>query len=360
MYKPGHKASRNSANPGMSRSMQRLLRWMRDLGILLLIVVLGLLIRLTMQAFDKNEQHCLEFSDTLMGTFVELKIRTECRPDLLSDSLRFEFGKVAAEVFTEMRRVERVFSTHRLSANNIGPRIDAEFGPRNAAEESELQALILRAEEIRKRSLGSLDIRLARLIKLWNFGQHAQLPDSFSISQLLPDPDVSGSAEILNYSELNFGAIAKGYSVDRAIDVLENQGIKNALVNAGGEIRCLGDNWLLGIQHPGMDNLLIGQINPGERSLATSGDYQNYFEEGGIRYHHLLDPQNGYPARGCKSVSVLAADCLSADAWSTALFIMGPQRGLALAFGLPEIDVLIIDEQGQKLMTSGFAALLGD
>ncbi|MEA1996675.1 MAG: FAD:protein FMN transferase, partial [Gemmatimonadota bacterium] len=138
----------------------------------------------------------------------------------------------------------------------------------------------------------------------------------------------------MSAGSLDMGGVAKGYAVDRAIAVLKARGVKNALVNLGGEIGVLGAgsngrSWRIGVQHPRNTSMHIGVIELTDGNfVATSGDYERYFFENGRRYHHILDPDTGYPAaRGAVSVTVITTSCLEADALATAAFVMGAESG---------------------------------
>jgi thiamine biosynthesis lipoprotein len=163
---------------------------------------------------------------------------------------------------------------------------------------------------------------------------------------------------------LDLGGIAKGYSIDRALHVLQQSGIQQALVNAGGDIRCLGTKpdgspWRIGIQHPRRPGVL-GVVELQNAAITTSGDYERFFvrddasthEE--VRYHHLLDPQTGMPARGCQSVTILTKTAEAADVYSTAVFIMGPEQGLAFIEEDPDLEGMIVRADGGIVTSSGF------
>ena len=152
---------------------------------------------------------------------------------------------------------------------------------------------------------------------------------------------------------LNFGAIAKGYAVDRAIDVLKTLGIKEALVNAGGEISVIGNDWIVGIQHPREINSIIKKIKLDGFTVATSGDYEQYFEVDGNRYHHILDPKTGYPSTGLQSVTIINKSNAFADALATAVFVMGKENGIKLIESLDDTEAMIIDDRGQDFLFVG-------
>jgi thiamine biosynthesis lipoprotein len=158
--------------------------------------------------------------------------------------------------------------------------------------------------------------------------------------------------------QLDFGGIGKGYVVDRGLAVLQAHGIVNAIVNAGGNLRVIGRHgkraWHIGIKHPRRQADMLGSVDlhDGE-SISTSGDYQHFFMYMGKRYHHILDPATGRPARGVESATIIAPSGILSDAWSTALFVMGPE-GLPLVARLG-FDGLIVDARGRLHMTPGMA-----
>ncbi len=154
---------------------------------------------------------------------------------------------------------------------------------------------------------------------------------------------------------VDLSGIAKGYAVDRAVGTLREQGVQRGIVDAGGDIRCFGgkkNGWTIGIRHPRQDDLL-GIIHIDSGAVATSGDYENFFELDGVRYHHLIDPATGFPARGTLSATVTAPTATQADAWATALFILG-REGIALLEELEGLEGLIVTADEEILTTNGF------
>lgn len=158
---------------------------------------------------------------------------------------------------------------------------------------------------------------------------------------------------------LDLGGVAKGFAVDEAVKVLKEAGVPSGIVNAGGDLRSFGRKpgkipWKIGIQNPDDPQDLAGVLDVGEISIATSGDYQRYFEVGGVRYHHILDSTTGRPARsGVRSVTTLADDCSLADALATAAFVMGPEKGLVLMEEWKGVEGVIISDDGAYHVTSG-------
>jgi thiamine biosynthesis lipoprotein len=297
-----------------------------------------------------DEIHHIKRSRILLGTVVEVQIR---------ETDRKKAESAIEKAFNEIIRIDDLFSTYnedspvwKLNHNqdtliNVDP---------------EIFSLMILCDSIYNLTYGSFDASLNKLLTTWGFdGDDPSLPDNDKISsallnsgwnniKLLEDNSFKRSAG----TELNFGAIAKGYAVDKAVNVLIKLGINSALVNAGGEIKTIGDDWVIGIQHPGDQNQIIEKVNPGEMSIATSGDYEKYFELDGKRYHHILNPKTGYPADSLISVTVLNKSCTIADALATAVFVLGKAKGLRLIENLPETEVMIIDKQMSKSYSSGF------
>jgi len=150
--------------------------------------------------------------------------------------------------------------------------------------------------------------------------------------------------------KIDLGGIAKGHAVDRCIEILRKQGVKNAFVSAGGDSQVVGKKndrlWYIGIRHPRDDKKLIVNLPLEEVSISTSGDYERFFIQDGIRYHHIIDPKTGDSARDSQSVTILAPSSTMADALSTSVFILGAIRGLALINEIPQTSAIIIDNRG--------------
>ena len=159
---------------------------------------------------------------------------------------------------------------------------------------------------------------------------------------------------------VSVGGIAKGYAVDRAVEELREHRVENALINAGGDLYCLGTNlgrpWRVGIRDPDEPIKVTATVDVTDGAVATSGDYQQYFDVDGPRYHHLLDPATGFPARRSRSATVITTGSTErADALATGLFIHG-KEGLDLFDGLPEVEALLIDSAGRRFQTSGWSS----
>jgi thiamine biosynthesis lipoprotein len=205
------------------------------------------------------------------------------------------------------------------------------------------------AQDVARRTGGVFDVTVAPVVDAWGFGpsklhripsaqELATLGERVGHRMLALDPRAGAIRKARPDVSADLSGIAKGFAVDQAARALESLGFENYLVEAGGEVRTRGLNpqrepWRIGIERPDAVPPAVHHVVPlSGLALATSGDYRIYFEEAGRRYSHEIDPATGAPiAHGLASVSVVHADCALADAWSTALFVLGPEKGLALA-----------------------------
>ncbi|HHV64942.1 MAG TPA: FAD:protein FMN transferase [Peptococcaceae bacterium] len=204
---------------------------------------------------------------------------------------------------------------------------------------------------------GAFDPTVAPLVKLWGFGEDKpqKVPAVEDIRQALR---LVGYQKVVLDKErrtvylpekgmsLDLGAIAKGYAVKQAVNILKNNNISSALVTAGGNIYALGrkengEPWKIGIRDPLQQGGIIGYVQLENEVIDTSGDYERYFWEEGQRYSHIIDPRSGYPVQGLSSCSVLTDDPCAADALATAVMVLGAEKGLDLIEQQKIMGVLI-------------------
>ena len=229
-------------------------------------------------------------------------------------------------------------------------------------------AVFNKSAEVWKETGGAFDITVAPLVNAWGFGFTASsVTDSITIDSLLQYvgmDKVSLSGKKVNKAHpnitLDMNAIAQGYSVDLVSEYLESLGIKNYMVEIGGEVRTRGRNdkgnlWRIGIDKPlegnmipGSDLQVILQLN--KRSLATSGNYRKYYEKNGIKYSHTINPATGYPAMSnLLSATIIADDCMTADAYATACMVFGLDRSIDFLGRHTFLEAYLIysDEKGE-------------
>jgi len=198
---------------------------------------------------------------------------------------------------------------------------------------------------------------------LWGFSTgNPHLPDSNSITEAL-----KFTGESIFFTEnscllgkkgmkLDIGGIGKGYCVDLGVEHLLKEGIISGIVEAGGDLRTFGkpddsESWRIGIRHPRNLSEFYGVLEIAECAVATSGDYQQYFEEEGVRYHHILDPKTGRPSNKCVSATIAAATCMDADAAATAVFVMGPEEGIKWLNDNSDFEGIIIFFDNDGVLT---------
>lgn len=157
--------------------------------------------------------------------------------------------------------------------------------------------------------------------------------------------------------KITLGGIAKGYAIDKAITALKKLGIKHALIDAGGDIRALGDKngkpWRIALENPRNKREYITIINLKDKAIATSGDYERYFDEK-KKFHHIINPKTGYSATELISVTIITDKAIDADALATAVFVLGPEQGLKLIESLSNVEGLLITSNKKIIKTSGF------
>ncbi len=266
-------------------------------------------------------------------------------------------------VKTEMQRIDQTMSP--FIASSEVSLINREAAKHPVKISPELFKLILKAQTISKLSKGIFDITFASVGYLYDYRKH-QRPTDKLIKKNLANIDYTKIQLLAKTSEIYFkhkgvridlGGIAKGHAVDRCIQKLQQLGIRHALVMAGGDSRLLGDKngkpWITGIRHPRHKDKYVVILPLENTAISTSGDYERFFIEDGVRYHHIIQPKTGKSATASQSVTVLGPNATTTDALSTTLFILPTQKALKLVNSLPQYDAIIIDKQGKLHFSSG-------
>jgi thiamine biosynthesis lipoprotein len=242
-------------------------------------------------------------------------------------------------------------------ANQIFSEIEDRFSP-GKDDLSSRWALNLfqKAQEVYQDSNGSFDITVAPLSRLWGFLSGSYIvPDQADISSALELTGMEkieikdGRVYLAPGMSLDWGGIAKGFGIDLAALAMFQLGISQGFINAGGDLYCWGSNpeeqpWQIGIKHPRQSGFL-GVLSISGLGAATTGDYQRFFIESGIRYHHVFDPRTGYPARSKQSVTVIGPEACLCDALSTALFVS--QAPALILEKYPEYGAILVDSRGK-------------
>lgn len=268
-------------------------------------------------------------------------------------------------VFDAFRAVEATANEWRDGSELA--RVNAAAGGDAVAVAPATYALVARGVELGARTGGAFDITWAALWGLWDFkSASAAPPPAAAIDARLPligyaRVELGAADHTVRLPEagmkLGLGGIAKGRALDDAARALRAAGISDFMMSAGGQVVVGGTKggrpWRVGIRDPrGPADDFFAVVDATDTSVSTSGDYEHFFEHEGVRYHHILDPRTGRPARGLRSATVVAADATLADALSTALFAVGRVRGLELAQEL-QVEAVLVDDAGAVWSTPG-------
>ena len=227
----------------------------------------------------------------------------------------------------------------------------------------EMAAMLSSALRIDSLSSGAFTPAIGALTGLWGFGRREvmRVPAPEERRQALLHTGRRGlrlRPEGLTFTDtltrIDLGGVAKGFAVDEAIALLRSHGITDAQVDAGGDLRTIAGPRTAGkrkvyVRHPLNADAFYGRFPLDEGAVATSGDYECFFEEGGIRYHHILDPWNGMPTGGCRSVTITGPEAVDCDALATAVFVLGPEKGMELIESMAGIEGLILYEEAGRL-----------
>ncbi len=290
----------------------------------------------------------------LMGTEVSVYLWHEDEAEGL---------RLAEAVFTEAVRIDELMSTYKESSRISAVNRDAASTAVIAG--AELASLVQRALDISVLTRGAFDITYESVGQHYDFRERRR-PDDATIAaerklidyRLVEVDRVASSIRFLKQGvRINLGGIAKGYVVERGVDILRRNGIEHAIVTAGGDSRLLGDRrgrpFMIGIRDPRQDGEVAIRVPLEEEAISTSGDYERYFEEDGVRYHHIIQPSTGEPAGGVHSATVFGPDAVMTDALSTSVFVMGVDLGLRLIAGLPDYESIVIDAEGRVYYSDG-------
>jgi len=282
----------------------------------------------------------------LMGTIAEITVVHE-HPARAQEAL--DAG------FAELTRIERLMTRYDRSSD-VG-RVNTAAAGTPVTVSLETAGVVLAGLDWAAVTHGAFDPAIERVCELWNVLERTSPPDARAVKRLagrslyqaLELSVHRGQSVIVRHDTdvgLDLGAIAKGYAVDRAGDVLRAHGVRDGVVRVGGDLVALGsppdgDAWRIGIRSPASESVLIGEVDVSDGAVATSGDYQRFFMYEGVRYHHLMDPATAAPRRTpMHSITARASTCMSADAASTSCYGMDRAAAdalLAARPGRPEI-----------------------
>lgn len=283
-----------------------------------------------------------------------------------------EARQAAAAALNEVKRIEELLSAH-IATSDVA-RINQAAGRSAVPVSSETIYLLAEALKYSALTEGAFDVTIKPVVDLWGIGKK---------DDYIPGPDeIAGVLDLVGYRQveidpaagtvyllqsgagIDLGAIAKGYAVDRAAAVLQKRGITAGIVNGGGNIRVLGrkrdgSDWRIAVKDPRVEGGTAAVLRLADKSVATSGDYERYFIRDNKRYHHIFDPATGEPAAsGVIGATVVSDSAMAADILSTAVFVLGPDKGAAVAGQVEGAEVFIIRSDGDFVHSPGLESNL--
>jgi thiamine biosynthesis lipoprotein len=267
---------------------------------------------------------------------------------------------VAYESLSALHRVDSLMSN--WTDQSEVARINREAGRRAVTVQPEVAEVIDFALRVGEESDGAFDITVEPLVRLWGFlGGEPHLPGPGEIEAALARTGLDklqwdGATRALHFTRddarIDLGGIAKGYAVDRAANILKGAGTGDALIDLSGNMVAIGnakgrEGWMVGIRDPNGNFPFAARLQIQNEAVATSGDYEQFVDVDGKRHGHILDPRTGYSARGLNSVTVIARNAMTADAWATALFVLGPDEAKRVASERDDITVVLIEPSAE-------------
>jgi FAD:protein FMN transferase len=311
--------------------------------------------------------HLLARTHQTMGTEVNVSL-------WLSSAIDDERAEAAtAAVFNEFDRLDALMSVWK-EASDVA-RLNAAAGGEPVAVSRETREVLTIARQISEQTGGAFDVTFAALSGLWKFDyqdKDGSVPDPREIRQRLPlinyrdliVDDAAGTAFLKRKGmRVNLGGIGKGYAVDRTVDILRRSGLRDFMIQAGGDMYVSGTRgeraWRLGIRDPrGPADRIFAALDLADGTFSTSGDYERFFMKDGRRYHHILDLRAGEPATKCRSVTLVTERAVVADALAKGVFILGPDEGMALIERTPGVQGVIVSAKNEVSISSGLRGRL--
>jgi FAD:protein FMN transferase len=275
-------------------------------------------------------------------------------------------------VFTELERLESLMSVWRPESDIV--RLNEAAGTAPVTVSRDVMEALRVARDVGDWTDGAFDVTFGALSDVWKFDhdQDNRIPTPEEIARRVPLVDYraldlntsAGTAYIAGRGmRAHLGGIGKGYAVDRAAEILRSRDIRDFMIQFGGDLYVGGRRgerpWRLGIRDPrGPADSIFAAIDLTDSAFSTSGDYERFFLRNGRRYHHILDPKTGEPAHGSRSVTIVAGNATLADALSTGVFVLGPEKGMTLIERLPRVEGVIVTSDNRLLVSSGLKGRL--
>jgi thiamine biosynthesis lipoprotein len=302
--------------------------------------------------------HIVERSRLAMGSALRITAWTADETAALS---AFEAA------FGDFERLDGLMSVWREGSDV--QRLNAAAGKQPVRVSADVREVLRVARQVSDWTDGKFDVTFGALSGLWKFDhdQDNRIPDPQEVRRHLSlidygavDVDERAGTVFLRREgmRVHLGGIGKGYAVDRAVDTLRRRGLSDFMIQSGGDMYVMGRRgerpWRVGIRDPrGPADRSFATLDLSAGAISTSGDYERFFVKEGRRYHHILDPDRGEPARGCRSVTIVTGRATLADGLATGVFVLGPGPGMALIERLPGVEGVIVTDKNEVLISSG-------
>jgi thiamine biosynthesis lipoprotein len=299
----------------------------------------------------------LSREEVIMGTSVRVELWAEDR--VAGES-------AMAAVMEQMHHIDETMSPFKPDSELT--RINRAAGDGPVPVSRPMYDIIARSIEFSQLSGGAFDITYASVGHLYDYrlrihpdeDELARAREAIGYRNLVLDPQARTIRFARPGVRIDLGGFAKGQAVDDGAAILRGRGIRNAIVTAGGDSHILGDRrgrpWTIGIRDPRKSGEMVAVLPLEDVALSTSGDYERFFEQDGIRYHHLIDPGTGKSPSGVRSVTVVAPDGLTSEALTKSVFVMGVEKGMRLVESLDGVDAVVVDAAGALHYSSGLLA----
>lgn len=328
----------------------------RLIAILIIVMSISIIVSSCTGNVDESSNEPVSKTEFVLGTVVTIKLYDNATEEVFT------------KVFDKLRDIENKMTINSEVSEVIS--INANAGKDSIKVSDDTFYVIEKGKYFSELSMGRFEISIGPLVKLWNIGsEDAKVPTQEEIEN--KKKLVNFSNVILNESEktvmlkeegmtLDLGGIAKGYGADEVVKILGEHGVEHAIVNLGGNVFSYGNKpdgtpWKVGVQNPKSPRGdYIGIAEVVNKTVVTSGIYERYFEEDGKKYHHILDPDTGYPVENdLAGVSIIADSSIDADSLSTAVFAMGINEGMSLIESLDNAEAVFVTKDSQVYITSG-------
>ncbi|NLK62376.1 MAG: FAD:protein FMN transferase [Fusobacteria bacterium] len=307
---------------------------------------------------NKNKLKKVTKENFYFNTYIQITVYNENK-NIALDAIN--------KAFTEIERIDNFYNSYKKDSSIYKLNENKQI-----VVDEELKYILSEIEKIYRLTEGNYDITIKPLIELWenSVNNNKRIPNSEEISEILGNIDFSkvvidekNILKIGKNQRINTGSFLKGYAIKNAKKILKENGINSGLITAVSSIETINgknnnENWNIAIENPNNQNVILKTLSLNNKAVGVSGDYQNYYEVNGNKYHHILDVNTGFPINDKKMVVVIAEDSFIADIYSTALFTLEIDKILKIINNIDNIEVLVVDNLDNIYMSEKFCKFI--